>query len=179
MHLATITVLFVALAASGAFASVLQANRVLDSIEPIPSTSWSYKDCGDETFGVKVTSIELSPDPPQKGQELNVTVSGIVRTVIEDDAYALVKVKMGFIEVLNKEYDVCKEARDSDSDVQCPVEKGVYSITQTAMLPSFIPPQTYIVTVDAFSRDDDPLICVSIQVEDFKKRFTFLPNFIF
>lgn len=77
-----------------------------------------------------IKSIKISPDPPQKGQDLNVTVSGTVKQLVEarslrsslwrdlietyillqEGAYALVQVKIGRIKILQKEIDICEEA---------------------------------------------------------------------
>jgi hypothetical protein len=68
-----------------------------------------------------------------------------------------VTVKLGLIKILHKQFDVCEEAcvssltlltlesdmacrRKSDVDIQCPVEKGPYNVTQTVALPREIPP---------------------------------------
>ncbi len=37
----------------------------------------------DDSYAVDIKSIKISPDPPQKGQDLNVTVSGTVKEVVE------------------------------------------------------------------------------------------------
>jgi len=166
MRSAILSILFAALAPLGVMTSVLQENKILDNVGPI-RTTWNWENCtnGDESYGVDVTSIEISPDPPQKGEELNVTVSGIVKEVIEEGAYAYVKAKIGRIEILNKEYDICDEARNSDSEIQCPVPEGDYTISQTAQLPKLIPPRKYRVTVEGYTFDDAPLLCVNIDVD--------------
>ena len=77
---------------------------------------------------VQIKSIEVSPDPPQPGQNLTVKVNGytsepiVVRhapsstygttnnCVLQEGAYADVTVKLGLIKLLQKRFDVCEEA---------------------------------------------------------------------
>lgn len=68
-----------------------------------------------------------------------------------------VTVKLGLIKLIHKQFDVCEEAcvssfalltsesdtarrRKSDVDIQCPVAKGPYNVSQTVALPKEIPP---------------------------------------
>lgn len=165
MRLTIAAILFATLAPLCATVSILQENKILDSVVPIRTTpSWKWEGCGEETYGVNITAIEISPDPPQKGEVLNVTVSGIVKEVIEEGAYVFIEVKMGLIK-LKKEYMICDEARNSDSEIQCPVQEGDYTTTLSAQLPAVIPPRQYRVTVEGYTLDDDPLACVNIDVD--------------
>jgi len=171
MRLIIAALLLSALTPLGASASVLQDNSLLDNAAPIRTTaSWSWQSCADDSYAVDIKSIKISPDPPQKGQDLNVTVSGTVKEVVEEGAYALVQVKVGVIKILEKEIDICEEARNSDMELQCPVKKGEYTITQTAQLPKEIPPGKFKVTIQGFTVDEDPLVCVDIDV-DFRMKF--------
>ncbi|KLO20167.1 MD-2-related lipid-recognition [Schizopora paradoxa] len=152
-------------------AAVLQENSILDNASPIRTTaSWQWQSCGDDTYDVDIKSISISPDPPQKGQDLNVTVSGTVKKEVDEGAYALVQVKVGAIKILTKEIDICEEARNSDMELQCPVKEGDYTVKQTAQLPKEIPPGKFKVTIEGFTVEDENLVCVDIDV-DFRMRF--------
>ena len=66
-------------------------------------------------------------------------------------------VKLGLVKLLQKEFDLCEEAyvfatlnaseipaelfsrRNTDVDVQCPVQEGRYVVKQTVALPKEIP----------------------------------------
>ncbi|KAG9122843.1 hypothetical protein FRC07_000600, partial [Ceratobasidium sp. 392] len=57
---------------------------VLNGESPISAqTRWTWEDCGLETDIVHVKSIEVSPDPPQPGKDMTVTVVGTADTEIE------------------------------------------------------------------------------------------------
>ncbi|EEB89851.1 hypothetical protein MPER_12009 [Moniliophthora perniciosa FA553] len=109
-------------------------------------------------------SDQAKPDPPRPGEKLSVTVDATVIKTIEDGAYAKVVVKLGLIKLLNKEFDVCKEAyaafpslshsfaltcAPALSDVMqmllcnAPVDPGDYTVTQTVDLPKEIPKAEY------------------------------------
>lgn len=57
-----------------------------------------------------IESITVSPDPPEPGKNLTVTVEATANEVVEEGAYADVTVKLGLIKLLQKRFDVCEEA---------------------------------------------------------------------
>ncbi|EEB89145.1 hypothetical protein MPER_12794, partial [Moniliophthora perniciosa FA553] len=45
--------------------------------------SWDYVDCGLPSDAIQIKSIKVSPDPPQPGKELSVTVNAqAIETII-------------------------------------------------------------------------------------------------
>ncbi|OBZ80004.1 Phosphatidylglycerol/phosphatidylinositol transfer protein [Grifola frondosa] len=117
---------------------------------------------------VHIETIDISPDPPQPGKDLTVTVTGVATEPIEEGAYADVTVKVGLIQLLKKEFDVCEEARTANASIQCPVEKGTHKVIQTVALPKEIPPAPFAVNIRAFTVDDDDMACLDIKI-DFRK----------
>jgi len=130
--------------------------------------SWSWKDCGTDDFAVKVTSLEVSPDPPEPGKTLTLVGTGKVNTLIEDGAYANVLVKAGYVIILKKRFDVCEEAVANNFTVQCPIEQGYYEITQAVDLPAEIPKFKYGIQIRGFTADEDDMTCLDITI-DFKQ----------
>jgi hypothetical protein len=84
---------------------------------------------------VEIKSINVSPDPPQPGQNLTVNVVAYAHEVVEvrclfyrtsfvhmftpllqEGAYVDVTVKLGLIKLLHKQFDVCEEACVSSPD---------------------------------------------------------------
>jgi len=125
---------------------------------------------GDSNDLVTVDSIKVSPDPPKPGENLTVIATGTVKGIITEGAYANVKVKLGLIKLLEKEYDLCEEAEKANLTVSCPVQPGQYVIEQTVMLPSQIPKAKFIVEVRAYNEDDTRLVCLNIII-DFMLKF--------
>ncbi|KII93573.1 hypothetical protein PLICRDRAFT_100762 [Plicaturopsis crispa FD-325 SS-3] len=134
------------------------------------SDSWTYKVCGAESDVIQVKSIEVSPDPPAPGKDLTVTVKAYAQDRIEEGAYADVTVKLGLIKLLQKQFDVCEEARNANATVQCPIEKGDYEVVQTVALPKEIPQAKFTVNVRGYTVEDEDLTCVDLAV-DFRKNF--------
>ncbi|KAF7966635.1 hypothetical protein HWV62_37593 [Athelia sp. TMB] len=157
-----------------ALAGVVQANPIEErglwqAQGPVHTTeSWEYKDCGLASDPIEIKSIEVSPDPPQPGQDLTVKVHAYVNQRIEEGAYADVTVKLGLIKLLHKQFDVCEEARNAEADVQCPVEVGDYTVSQTVALPKEIPRAKFVVEVKGYTAEDDDMLCVNLKV-DFMK----------
>ncbi|TIB77813.1 hypothetical protein E3Q22_02909 [Wallemia mellicola] len=153
-------------------------------------SKWSWNDCGGNDDALKLTKIDVSPDPPQSGRNLTIDAAGIVNRYIavrytiiclfnlliniQEGAYADVSVKLGYITLYHTRFDLCKEARstssrhDADAQIQCPVEAGERAITQNVELPSHIPPAAYTLQVRANTVDDTPLACLNF-------RLSFLP----
>ncbi|KAM5530786.1 hypothetical protein V8D89_015527 [Ganoderma adspersum] len=157
--------LFLAAAAvGGAVASPVQEQEVLFPGVP-GGKKWDWKDCGTDSHLVHINSIEISPDPPQRGQDLTITVDGVAKEAVEDGAYADVTVKAGIIRLLHKEFDVCEEARNANTTIQCPVEKGHHKVTQTVTLPNEIPPAQFTVNIRGFTEGDDDLVCMDLMMD--------------
>ncbi|EKM78708.1 hypothetical protein AGABI1DRAFT_114313 [Agaricus bisporus var. burnettii JB137-S8] len=132
---------------------------------------WGYENCGSPTDLVQIESIAISPDPPQPGKDLTVTVNGIATDVVQAGAYADVTVKLGLIKLLKKEFDVCEEAHNANLTIQCPVQPGSYEVRHTVALPKEIPPAKYKVEVEGYTADDDPLLCLKLTVDFMKRPF--------
>ncbi|KAJ7024491.1 putative vacuole protein [Mycena alexandri] len=124
---------------------------------------WSWSDCGLPTDAILLKSIEVSPDPPAPGKNLTITVKGTANQRIEDGAYVNVVVKLGLVKLLQKNFDVCEEARNANASVTCPVEKGDYEVVQTVPLPREIPPAKFTVQVRGFTADNDDMVCLDIR----------------
>jgi len=136
-----------------------------------PSKKWSYSVCGAETDIIQLKSLDVVPDTPKPGQNLTITAFGTVKQRIEDGAYAHVTVKLGLIKLLEKEFDICKEAEAADMEIKCPVEPGDYTITQTVELPKEIPPAKFTIDVTAYTAGDEDMLCLKLLVD-----FTHFPG---
>ncbi|PFH54549.1 hypothetical protein AMATHDRAFT_44401 [Amanita thiersii Skay4041] len=130
---------------------------------------------GLDTDPIQLESIEVSPDPPKPGKDLTVKVKAIVSETIEvsakyEGAYADVTVKLGLIKLLQKQFDVCDEARRANASVQCPVQPGSYAVEHTVALPKEIPKAKFMVSVRGFTANEDDMLCLDLKVD-------FLPKF--
>lgn len=86
----------------------------------------------------------------------------------QEGSIADVTVKIGLIKLLQNQFDICKEARNNDVALQCPVEPGEYAITQVVALPREIPPAKFNVHINAIGAKDEDLTCLDLAI-DFRK----------
>ncbi|KAF7347754.1 Phosphatidylglycerol/phosphatidylinositol transfer protein [Mycena venus] len=141
------------------------------------SGGWEYTDCGLPSNPIQIDSIEISPDPPLPGQDLTVTVKALVTDVIEEGASADVTVKLGLIKLLQKNFDVCQEARNANATVSCPVQPGPYEVVQSVGISSEGDPQRlarcsvqcanltespakFVVLVRGFTVEEKDMLCL-------------------
>ncbi|KAK0551967.1 hypothetical protein OC845_001940 [Tilletia horrida] len=134
--------------------------------------AWTWKACAQDPNSpapvVDLHTVNVSPDPPQAGKNMTVQATGTVRSKIDEGAYGVVDVKIGFIRLLHRQIDICEQARENGAEVQCPVEAGDYDISQTVELPSPIPPAQFGIHFDGFTSNDEPLLCLDLTV-DFRR----------
>ncbi|KAH9849725.1 ML domain-containing protein [Lenzites betulinus] len=139
-----------------------------------PGKDRGWKDCGEEGDVVRIKSIEVSPDPPKRGEDLTITVTGDASDDILDGAYADVTVKLGLITILRKQFDVCEEAEKANATIQCPISKGHHVVVQTVTLAKEIPPAPFKVNIRGYTGDDDDLVCMDLMMDFWPKRGSFL-----
>ncbi|KAF8901778.1 ML domain-containing protein [Mucidula mucida] len=160
-----VSLIFVAFAATAAVTEpVCRAAPIADDT----TESWSYTDCGRPTDPIQLESIAVSPDPPKAGEDLTVTVRALVTEAVEEGAYAEVIVKLGRVKILTTTFDICEEAR---YDVSCPMRKGPHIVVHTVALPNDIPRAKFTVDINAYTVDDDDLMCLNLEADFMKKPF--------
>ena len=76
------------------------------------------------------------------GAELVITATGTVFERIEQGAYVDIVVKYGLIRLLATRADLCEQIQNVD--LECPIEKGVLSITKSVEIPKEVPPVSLI-----------------------------------
>ncbi|KAI8894045.1 ML domain-containing protein [Globomyces pollinis-pini] len=111
----------------------------------------------DDTFIPE--SVNLSPDPPARGESLTVELVGSLKKRVDHGSTARVKVKLGFIQLIDMEYDLCEETAKVGNE--CPFEKGPLVITTKLDLPPQVPPGHYKIHVEAFDQDQTPITCLN------------------
>ncbi|KAH9898027.1 ML domain-containing protein [Cubamyces lactineus] len=164
-----------AAALGGVAASPVDEQQLLGNPSSLtPGKEWDWTDCGTDSHIVRINSIQVSPDPPQRGQDLTITVEGVASEDVEDGAYADVTVKVGVIKILQKEFDVCEEAEKANATIQCPVTKGSHKVVQSVTLPKEIPPAQFKVNVRGFTAEDDDMVCLDLMMDFRPKRGSFL-----
>jgi hypothetical protein len=140
--------------------SIFRADQgtTLDDIVDVPGNS-PLKFCDkphDEDI-VTIEKVDLLPNPPSvrppnsptkshpnsltklcRGAALRIEAAGTVYETIEKGAYIQLQVKYGLIRLVNTKADLCEQVENVD--LECPIEKGVVTITKDIDLPREIPP---------------------------------------
>ncbi|KAL7627571.1 Phosphatidylglycerol/phosphatidylinositol transfer protein [Parahypoxylon ruwenzoriense] len=112
---------------------------------------------------VKIKSVDLLPNPPESGAELVIHATGTVYEPIKEGAYVNLVVKYGLIRLISTKADLCEQIKNVD--LECPIEKGVLSITKSVEIPREVPPGTYNVFAEVFNADDKPITCLQATVK--------------
>ncbi|KAK8052012.1 phosphatidylinositol/phosphatidylglycerol transfer protein [Apiospora rasikravindrae] len=112
---------------------------------------------------VSITSVDLSPNPPEAGSTLEIKATGTVFEPILEGAYINLVVKYGLIRLINQEVDLCEQTEKAD--LKCPIEKGVLSITKSVEIPKEVPPGKYTVHAEVLNADDKPITCLEATVQ--------------
>ena len=83
------------------------------------------------------THLEISPDPPVRGEPLRIIINGTLSHPITQGSTAHVTVKLGFIKLLDRDFDVCENAKEINQE--CPVEAGKLDIYKVVDIPPQAP----------------------------------------
>jgi len=72
------------------------------------------------------------------------------------------QVKYGVITLIKQTVDLCEQVKNVD--LECPLNDSV-KFTKAVELPREIPPGFYTVQADAYTVDDEPIICLTAKVK--------------
>ncbi|TVY29477.1 Phosphatidylglycerol/phosphatidylinositol transfer protein [Lachnellula hyalina] len=118
-------------------------------------------DHGDDIL--ELEHINLTPNPPLKGNTLTIEAVGTLKEKVEEGAYVILQVKYGLIRLVSTKADLCEQV--SNVDMECPIEKGKAVITKDVELPGEIPPGKYTVFADAYTADGKKIVCLEATVQ--------------
>ncbi|KAJ2779411.1 hypothetical protein H4R18_004031 [Coemansia javaensis] len=121
----------------------LGKNRTLNDI---------IRDVSEESDLLDIRYVKLDPEQPKRSTKVHVNALAYVKEHI-DSATANIKVKYGFITLLNRNYDLCKELQ-TNLNKTCPVDAGPIEVSVDVDIPGFIPPGWFHLDATAW-RDSD------------------------
>lgn len=137
----------------------------LASNKPIPGDSPIFKCDVDDKQLLDIKSVELSPNPPKKGQNLTITASGQLHQELVEGAYIDVEVRLGYIRLLYNTYDLCEQLDEHDvEDLKCPIKPGTYNLKKEVAIPAEVPPGKYVFVARAYTYDDELISCLTGEV---------------
>ncbi|KAJ1735186.1 hypothetical protein LPJ61_000680 [Coemansia biformis] len=118
-------------------------NRTLNDI---------IRDVSEEEDLLNIDYVKLDPEHPKRGTAVHLNALAYVKDRIES-ATANIKVKYGFITLLNRNYDLCQELK-TNLNRTCPVDAGPIEVNVDVDIPGFIPPGWFHLDATAW-RDSD------------------------
>ncbi|KAF3062479.1 Phosphatidylglycerol/phosphatidylinositol transfer protein [Daldinia childiae] len=137
---------------------------VIKDVQKVPGDSpLEFCDSDHSNDIIKIESVDLLPNPPESGAELVIRATGTVFERIEKGAYVDIVVKYGLIRLLATRADLCEQI--GNVDLECPIEKGVLSITKSVDIPKEVPPGTYNVFADVATAEGKPITCLQATVK--------------
>lgn len=110
-----------------------------------------------ENHILDIQSLVMEPQPPKIGGNLVMSASGLILDTIEEGAYIEVTVKLGLIQILKKNFDLCDLLYENKDDLglECPVAPGTYKLLKEVEIPPQAPAGKYVVLVKAFNGKDN------------------------
>ncbi|KAI7852501.1 ML domain-containing protein [Circinella umbellata] len=127
------------------------------------------EDCSDDSYILEIKDITLTPPMPVPGEDLIIEAVGYLKETVDQGASANVLVKLGVVTLLHKDFDICGQLEDNDTELKCPIENGLIKVTQKVTLPKEIPKAHFKVQVRATNWDESDLACLNVDV-DFRRR---------
>ena len=94
--------------------------------------------CGNAGDVFELKELWLSPDPPERGQALHFSIQGTLHDDIIQGSIVHVRAKLGFIQLLNKDMDLCEQIKQVGRE--CPIPKGPFYLNHTVDIPKEAPP---------------------------------------
>lgn len=119
-----------------------------------------------ENHILDIQSLIMEPQPPKIGGNLAMSASGLILDTIQEGAYIEVTVKLGLIQILKKNFDLCELLYENKDDLglECPVSPGTYKLFKEVEIPPQAPAGKYIVLVKAFNGDEQKIGCVTGEI---------------
>jgi hypothetical protein len=110
---------------------------------PFKTLSESAHSCGQPSDVFDFKSLDLSPDPPHKGSDLTFKIKGNLKEPVVQGAHVKVKVKLGFIQLLDQDMDLCEQIKNVNRE--CPLPQGPFELEHTVNIPREVPSVSLII----------------------------------
>ncbi|KAM0846825.1 hypothetical protein ACQ4PT_055358 [Festuca glaucescens] len=134
-------------------ALVLLAAAVCTLLLPSVSAVTDFECCKKgKDYPVKVTGVEIVPDPVQPGKPATFKISASTDETITKGKL-VVDVKYFFFNVYSETDDICTKTT-------CPATAD-FELAHSQTLPSFTPPGSYTITMKLLGENDKELSCIS------------------
>jgi len=162
MQLTTLLLAAIGVASVSATPSWVPGQVVINEDWKVPGDNPLYF-CSDPKDNIaQIDKVDLSPNPPLPGEPLTIKASGELKDTIDEGSKMHLQVKYGIITLINQDADLCETIQKAD--LTCPLKKGEMSLTKEVDIPKEIPPGTYTVLADVFTKDGDKITCLTAKI---------------
>ncbi|EGC32925.1 hypothetical protein DICPUDRAFT_37512 [Dictyostelium purpureum] len=117
-----------------------------------------WSNCGTSADLLQIDTVDITPNPPQKGQDLTVSASGYLSQTVQDGTANII-VKYGFITLYKGSQDICTPK----DPIACPIQAGQYNKTVSATIPSAAPSGKYTGSVTLVSNTGAQIACIDVN----------------
>ncbi|KAJ3417117.1 Phosphatidylglycerol/phosphatidylinositol transfer protein [Chytridiales sp. JEL 0842] len=126
------------------------------------SSDKTLETCGIDSDILTLHSIDIIPDPPERGRDATINAIGTLKEDIADGAKLKVQVKLGMIKLYDAVLDLCQQIQSVGK--ACPLPKGDLVISHTFDIPPQAPPGRYNVHMTMFTSDERSIGCVDAHL---------------
>jgi hypothetical protein len=119
-----------------------------------------YKNCSKSTDPLHIISLTLSPDPPEKGKNLAISVE---YDLTEEVTGGEIKVNIKYESIIpyDKTFDICAELKTVN--MTCPIKPVKSRFTISEEIPSDVPGGHYTGSVVATDQKGQELACFDLD----------------
>ncbi|GAN04935.1 phosphatidylglycerol phosphatidylinositol transfer protein [Mucor ambiguus] len=114
--------------------------------------------CGDAEDILTIDYVALSPDPPVKGEDLQIDFKGYLSETVPNGTVVEIIVKYGVVKLIQKKFDFCDKIQEVDE--KCPIPQGDLTFNKVVALPKEIPPGKYTVHAEIITPEKKRVACL-------------------
>jgi len=119
-----------------------------------------WTNCGNAKDKFTIGTVTVVPDPPVKGQNLTVGITGTYTETVTSGTIK-VTVKYGIITLLNKSDPLC----GAETGITCPIPQGPWTFKVTELIPSDAPGGSYTGQLTITDQANAELACAKFALK--------------
>lgn len=120
-----------------------------------------WKSCAKSDDKAKINNVKITPDPPQKGKNVEVNASITFDEEVTGGKIEI-KAKYGIIPVYSGTLDLCDTLKEVD--MECPIKKGDQTIVVNEEIPDVIPGGHYTGSAKVTDQNGNELGCIDLDI---------------
>lgn len=143
------------------FLSLVAAASAVVIYAPSP-----LKSCGTSADTFNLQSLDITPYPIIKGQNVSISASGNLKKAILDGSKIALSVKAGFIPLYSNTLDVCSNT--AKQGYSCPIAAGDHTIATSQAIPDNVPAGSFDIKLVATNADNSEIACFAgtVKIQD-------------